>query len=60
MPQYEPPLKDISFILNEVLNVEQLSGLEGYEDVSAELVEQIVEEGGKICKEVLFPLMCQD
>jgi len=56
MPQYEPPLKDISFILNDVLDIEQLSGLEGYEDVSAELVDQIIEEGGKICKEVLFPL----
>lgn len=56
MPQYEPPLKDISFVLNEVLNVDQLSELEGFEDFSGALAEQIIEEAGKICKDILFPI----
>ena len=56
MPSYSPPIENIKFILHDVLNAEQLSGLQGYEEVSADLMDQIIEEGGKICEEVLFPL----
>lgn len=56
MPSYTPPLNDIKFVLHELLGAEKLSELEGYEDVSAELMDQIIEEGGKICEEVLFPI----
>jgi len=56
MPVYTPPAENIKFILHDVLNAEQLSELPGYEDVSQDLIDQIIEEGGKICEEVLFPL----
>ncbi len=56
MPVYTPPLKEISFILHDVLNAQSLSELEGYEDFSSELADQILEEGGKICEEMFFPL----
>tara|TARA_B100000780_G_scaffold278551_1_gene252487 strand:- start:339 stop:2126 length:1788 start_codon:yes stop_codon:yes gene_type:complete len=56
MPDYPPPVRDIQFVLHEVLKAENLSALDGYEDVSADLLDQIIEEGGKLCSEVLFPL----
>lgn len=56
MPQYHAPLDDIRFILNDVLNAGTLSELPGCEDFSLDLAEQILEEGAKICEEVLFPL----
>lgn len=56
MPVYTPPIRDIRFVLHEVLEAETLSTLEGYEDVSSDLLDQIIEEGGKLCAEVLFPL----
>ena len=56
MPSYSPPIENIKFILHDVLNAEQLTALKGYEEVSADLMDQIIEEGGKICEEVLFPL----
>lgn len=56
MPVYSPPLDDIKFVLHEVLDAQSLSTLPGYEDVSADLIDQIIEEGGKICEQVLFPL----
>ncbi len=56
MPVYTPPLDDIKFVLHDVLNAEKLAELEGYEDVSQDLIDQIIEEGGKICEEVLFPI----
>jgi alkylation response protein AidB-like acyl-CoA dehydrogenase len=40
-----------------MLNVESLSKLPAYEDTaSAELIDQILEEGAKICQDELFPL----
>ncbi len=56
MPTYSPPFEDISFILRDVLSAQNISNLPGYEEVSLDLMDQIIEEGGKICKEVLFPL----
>ena len=56
MPSYTAPLDDIRFVLHDVLNASQLSELPGYEDASRDLVDQIIEEGAKLCEEVLFPL----
>ncbi|MCF8495321.1 MAG: acyl-CoA dehydrogenase C-terminal domain-containing protein [Alphaproteobacteria bacterium] len=56
MPLYNPPLDDIRFILHDVLNAGSLSELSGYADFSADLMDQILEEGGRICAEILFPL----
>ncbi|GJL85782.1 MAG: acyl-CoA dehydrogenase [Micavibrio sp.] len=56
MPVYSPPLENIRFILHDVLGAESLTALPGYEEVSVDLIDQILEEGGKICEEVLFPL----
>ncbi len=56
MPVYKAPLDDIRFILNDVLKSNSLSELPGYEEYSAELGDQILEEGGKLCEEVFFPL----
>ncbi len=56
MPVYNPPIENIKFILHDVLKAEQLSSLPGYEEVSQDLIDQIIEEGGKICEGVLFPL----
>lgn len=54
MPVYTPPINDIRFILHDVLKAESLSEL--YEDFSMDLADQIIEEGGKLCEEVFFPL----
>ena len=56
MPQYTPPAENIKFILHDVLGAGQLSDLPGYEEVSEDLMDQIIEEGGRICEEVLFPI----
>lgn len=56
MPVYTPPLENIRFVLHDVLNVESLSSLPGYGEVTKDLVDQILEEGAKLCAEVLFPL----
>ncbi|NQZ13783.1 MAG: acyl-CoA dehydrogenase C-terminal domain-containing protein [Alphaproteobacteria bacterium] len=56
MPTYQAPLDNIKFVLNEVLNAEQLTEIPEYEEATSDLVDQILEEGAKFCEEVLFPL----
>ena len=57
MPVYNAPLDNIRFVLHEVLRAEKLAELPGYEDTAtADLIDQILEEGAKLCEEVLFPL----
>lgn len=56
MPIYQAPLENIKFVLHEVLGAEKLSELPGYEDVSVDLIDQILEEGAKMCEGELFPL----
>lgn len=57
MPEYKAPLRDISFVLNEVLEAESiLQPLPGYEEVTADLMDAIVAEGAKFSEEVLSPL----
>src|SRR6478735_6698116 len=56
MAVYKAPLKDIAFVLNEVLDISSLAALPGYEDATPDTIQAIVEEAGKLCENVLFPL----
>ena len=57
MAQYSPPLRDMQFVMHEVLHVEAtLKQLPAVADNTRELIDQVVEEAGKFCAEVLFPL----
>lgn len=56
MPAYKAPLDNIRFVLHEVLDAGQVAQLPGYEEATADLMDQIIEEGAKVCEEVLFPL----
>ncbi len=56
MPQYTPPVRDTQFILNEVLGLEKLTNLPGFENASADMTDAVLGEGGKFVAEVLFPL----
>ncbi|GGX41545.1 acyl-CoA dehydrogenase C-terminal domain-containing protein [Undibacterium squillarum] len=57
MGQYVAPLRDMQFVLHELLNVEaELKQLPAYAEVDADIINQILEEGGKFTSQVLFPL----
>ncbi len=56
MSDYVAPLKDMQFVLKELAGLDQIAKLPGCDDVNSELVEQILEESGKFCSEILSPL----
>ncbi len=56
MTVYRAPQRDMRFVLHELLEIEQLAQLPGYEEASPELVDQVIEEGAKLCEGVLFPI----
>ncbi|MEQ9396145.1 acyl-CoA dehydrogenase C-terminal domain-containing protein [Haliea sp.] len=57
MLQYKAPLRDIRFVMNELLESEALyQRLPGYEEASQDLMDAIVEEGARFAENVLSPL----
>ena len=56
MPSYKAPVEDVLFILKDVLKYERYSNLAGFADASPDVLEAVLEEGAKLCEEVLQPL----
>ncbi|OSZ72744.1 acyl-CoA dehydrogenase [Sphingomonas sp. IBVSS1] len=56
MPLYRAPVKDTLFVLEAVAGLYNQSHVPGFEAVSPDLVEAVLNEGGKFCAEVLAPL----
>ncbi len=57
MAQYTPPLRDMQFVMHEVLRAEGvLKQLPAVADNTRDVIDQVLEEAGKFCAEVLFPL----
>ncbi len=57
MPQYKAPLRDMRFVMHEWLEVEKtLAQLQSFEDVDAELMDQVLEESARFAENVIFPL----
>ena len=55
MPIYSAPVKDIKFILQNVLKIHD-SDIAGYDELDDEYLNAILEEASKISSEVLAPL----
>ena len=55
MPSYTAPIKDMQFVLHDVLQV-TASDVPGYADLDAGFTAAVLEEAGKLASEVLAPL----
>jgi alkylation response protein AidB-like acyl-CoA dehydrogenase len=56
MPSYKAPLEDVSFLLNDVFQIDRYNNLPGFSDASADVREAILAEAAKLSEEVLQPL----
>ncbi|MGH6992713.1 MAG: acyl-CoA dehydrogenase N-terminal domain-containing protein, partial [Caulobacteraceae bacterium] len=53
---WRPPVREQLFVLRDVIGLESLKALPGSEELSLELIEQVLEQAGRFCAEVLAPL----
>ena len=56
MPIYRAPVEDFRFLIHELLEVETHRDLPQFEELSPDLIDDILVNAGKICEEVLQPL----
>ena len=57
MPQYNPPLRDMQFVLHELLHAaDELKMLPAHAEVDEDTINAVLEEGGKFAAEVIAPL----
>lgn len=57
MPSYNPPLRDMQFLLHEVFGVEQeYKAMPKHAEVDADTINTVLEEAGKFAANVVFPL----
>lgn len=56
MSTYAAPIRDMKFVINELVGLDQISALPGCGEVTPDLVDAVLEEAGKFAAGVLDPL----
>src|SRR5437762_9448819 len=56
MPTYKAPVEDVTFLLNDVFQMERYGNMPGFADASPDVIAAILEEAAKFSEEVLAPL----
>ena len=51
MPAYKAPLRDMRFVLHELHDSDDLAKLPGYEEMTPDLIDTVLEEAAKFCAE---------
>jgi len=59
MIPYNAPIQDMRFTLNHVVGLPAVAQLPGYEAADADLVDAVLEEAGKLARDVLAPINWQ-
>ncbi|WP_282109578.1 acyl-CoA dehydrogenase C-terminal domain-containing protein [Shewanella algicola] len=56
MPEYKAPIRDVKFVMQELLECEAHYQHLGYQDASLDMVDAIIGEAAKLTEEVVAPL----
>jgi len=56
MTAFIPPLRDIKFTLEDLVGLDRITALPGFEEATNDLVDSVLEEAGHIAEGILAPL----
>jgi 3-(methylthio)propanoyl-CoA dehydrogenase len=56
MAEYNAPLRDMKFVIEELVGLEDIAALPGYEHATPDVVHAILEEANKMARDVLSPI----
>ena len=56
MPIYRAPVEDFRFLIHEFLELQKHRDLPGFEELTSDLIDDILSNAGKFCEEVFQPL----
>ncbi len=56
MPSYKAPVDDVLFVLNDVIGIDRYNNIPSFAEATPDLVKAVLEEGARLCEEVLQPL----
>jgi len=56
MSDYQAPLKDMQFVIDELASRDKIAGLPGFEDATADMVAAILEQAAVLANEVFSPI----
>jgi hypothetical protein len=56
MPEYKAPIRDIKFVMQELLDCENHYQKLGYEDASLDMIDAIVAEAAKFSEQIVAPI----
>ncbi|CKI02552.1 acyl-CoA dehydrogenase [Achromobacter xylosoxidans] len=56
MSHYTPPLQDMQFVLDELVDLHEIAALPGYGEATPDLARAVLEEAGVFASEVIAPL----
>ena len=55
MNQYEAPIKDILFVLDQLIGLDNITKLDGCEDINIDFAEAVLEGAAELATEVIAP-----
>ena len=56
MPEYNAPIRDMKFVMQELLDCDSHYQKLGYEDASLDMVDAIISEAAKFTEQVIAPI----
>jgi len=56
MAEYTAPLRDMQFVIEELIGLEDVAALPGFEDATSDTVNAILDEANKMARDVLSPI----
>ncbi len=56
MPSYQAPVRDMKFVIHDVIGAARYADLPGLDQATPDIVDAVLEAGATMCEEVLQPL----